>query len=624
MAWVGGRLLLVAVALLATLSSAEAAPPRVYPEQGIQTFGGLDDTSAPTQVQEGRAQAIQNVILNESRSIRKRDGYSLPVTAGVDRLKLGDTLDIQDEAYCAVTGIYYTKFSSGTERIIATCGSRFYYLNGTTEWVKFSGATITASQNNQFVFTTALDNIIGTNGTDIPIQYNGTTLANVSFSGLSNPITKAKTVAFFKNYLIFGNTTENSVTRSSRIRWSNVGTINTWTDADYVDIGVFGGQEIVAMAELYDNLYVFLTDSIYKISLVGGTDTFQISKVTDDIGCIAKNSVQSIILSNAQNGLIFLDKDKKIYFFNGVIAQDISSYIQTTMSALSGSRLQYAVSADTNADYVLCVTSGTGSENNLCLDLQYQIGEWTKHTNITANAMGNVLDNNSINQVYWGSYKSLVYQYQDSNKRDDVYSFTGTVSTIDRMDTATASGLRVLYNSAWSLTTGVMVGAPIEITGGTGIGEVNTIADNTTTGIIVTDNFTETLDSTSTFEVGAIDSYYTTKWYDMGNAATLKHLRNVYFWANADVSSTHTLSYATDYSSDIDTISASMSASSSDAIWGSAIWGVSLWGDIDTIFRQNTTKGNGRYLKYKFAEDDPNEVFKIYGFVTVFNDGEVD
>ena len=63
------------------------------------------------------------------------------------------------------------------------------------------------------------------------------------------------------------------------------------------------------------------------------------------------------------------------------------------------------------------------------------------------------------------------------------------------------------------------------------------IADNTTTGIIVTDAFSTTPDTTTTYEVGAIDSFYETKWYDMGDPTRLKHFGEVFFWADADVTS---------------------------------------------------------------------------------------
>lgn len=610
-------LLLIIGVSLAQPCLAEA--PRTSPESGTQGFLGLDDTSAPTQVADGRARDLQNVNLDISKALQKRFGSSLPITTGTDRLALKDTLDIQDEAYCAVTGLYYTKYSSGTENIVATCSNRMYKMNGVTSWDQIpTRGLITGGQNNQFVFTTALDNIIGTNNVDAPIQYDGTTFSQVSFTGLTatSVPSKAKTVAFFKNYLIFGNTTENSVTRSTRIRWSNVGTINTWSDADYVDIGALGGQELNCMAELYDNLYLGFTNSLYKVSLVGGADTFQISKVADGIGCIAKNSIQNITLNNSQNGLVFLDKNRKVYFFNGVVAQDISQLITGVMGGLSASRLQYAVSGNTYKDYLLCATSGTGSENNLCLDFQYQIGEWTKHTNIPANAMAHVIDNNTVDQVYFGSYKSLVYQYQNASLVNDVGSTvpsTITVDAVNTINTATASGLTVLYDAALNMTAGSLVGAPIELVGGTGRTLTNTVADNTTTGIIVTDTFSTTPDTTTTAEVGAIDAFYTSKWYDFGNPANLKNFGEVYFWAAADASSTHSLSYATDFSTDISTLSLSLSSSTSDAIWGSAIWGVSLWGGADDVFRQGKMEAQGRYLRLKWADDDPNETFHIYG-----------
>ena len=620
------RWLWLVVGLLLSGSLA-AEEPTTYPPQGVQTFLGLDDTSAPTQVQDGRAQDLQNVLLSVSRDLRQRYGVNTVIDSTTDGLAIGDILDIQEEGFCAVTGIYYTKLSSGTEVTLASCGSRLYKLNGITSWdqVRSNAALFTAGQNNQFVFTVALDNIILTNDVNAPLQYDNTTLAAVSFSGLTaaNIPSAAKTVAFFKNYLIFGNTVENGVERPTRLRFANVGTINTWTNADFIDIGALGGQEINCMAELYDTLIVGLTDSLYKVSFVGGNDTFQVSKITDDVGCIAKNSIQSIILTNAQSGLVFLDKDKKVYFYNGVIAQDISQFITVTMGGLSGGRLQYAVSADTNTDYWLCLTNSTGGTNDLCLDLEYEIGEWTKHTNVPANAMAHVIDNNSNDQVYWGSYKSVIYVLEDTAQRDDVDTTTGTVDAVSTIETDTASSLQVLYDDSLTLITGALVGAPIKLIGGTGSGQTNTVIDNTQTGIVVTDTFSTTPNATTTYEVGAIDSFYTTKWYDFGQPARLKHFGEIYFWAEADVSSTLTISYATDFSTDVESDSVALSSSTTDAIWGSAIWGVSLWGDVDDIFRQSKQQAQGRYLRMKFAEDDPAETFHLYGWNEVYWAGDV-
>ena len=597
-----------------------AEEPRTYPPQGIQVFLGLDDTSAPTQVQDGRAQDLNNATLSISKDLQKRFGYSL----------VGQSLDVADEANCGVTGLYHTRFSSGTERIVTTCGSRFYYLNGTT-WTQVSGAvvsgTVVSPENDQFVFTTALDEIIFTNDTDItPLRWSGDAVSAVNFTGLSssNVPTEAKTVAFFKNFLIFGNTVENGFQWATRFRWSNVGTTSTWDDEDYIDIGALGGQEINAMAELYDNLYVFLTDSIYRVSFVAGADTFNVSKVTDDIGCIAKNSIQSITLTNAQNGLIFLDKDKKIYFFDGIAPRDISPLITRTLAGLNAARLQYAVSADSNTDYYLCVTNGSAGRNNLCLDLQYQIGEWTKHDVINANAMAHVLDNNGVDQIYFGSNESFTYQLNDDDLNSDVFGSQRDVESVGSdyaIDTAT--GLQIIYTTGATFSVGDLIGAPIKVASGTGAGSTSTVFTNTATGIVLTDAFGTTPDSTSVVETGAIDFFYTTKWYDFGEPFRLKHFGELYFWAEASTNTGLLVAYATDFSANIASGIISLASDADDAIWGQAIWGVSLWGTESDVFRQSKQEASGRYLRIRWSEGDVNQPVHLYGWSETYHAGNI-
>lgn len=590
---------------------------KVYPDTGPQFFLGLDDTSPPTQSQDGRAQDIQNVMLGIGRDIRQRYGIKV-IGAQIDRGGVG---------FPDTQGLYYTKFSSGTERIFAMEDGVGYYLDGAS-WAQVTGQTVTLSNaaNDQFVFTTALDEIIGTNNVDIPIRYDGTTVNRITLTGLTgaNDLQKAKTVVFFRNYLIFGNTTESGTARPTRIRWANIGTTTTWTNADRIDIGALGGQEINCLAELYDTVFVGLTDSIYRMSFVGGSDTFNFAKVSDDIGCIAKNSVQSVILSNGQTGLVFLDKDKKVYFYNGVSVQDIGQLIKTTLNTLRGSRLQYAVSADSNTDYLLCATKGDSqTSNNLCLDFQYQIGEWTKHTNLNANAMAHVLDTASKEQVYFGTLDGFVYQFDDQTPLvDDVGSASGTIEVVNDYVTSTTSGLTVLYDNGRTFTTGAFVGAPIKIVGGTGAGQTSFLSDNTATGLIVASAFTTRPDATSSYEVGAIDSFYTTKWYDYGTPAKLKHFLELYFWANADVASTTSVGFAFDFQSDTATRSASLAAST-NSVWGTGLWGTAVWGAGDTIFVKVLLEGEGRYVRYKFSEDDPGESFRIYGFVPIFREGDI-
>lgn len=580
----------------------------IYPAQNVLTFRGLDSKSSPTAVQDGRAQDLLNVKLDVTGALRKRDGYSV----------VGSILDVPDIDNEAIQGVYYTKYSSGTEDTLAVCGGRWYRYDTTLDpddWSRIWGETGTTGKNYQYVWTTALDTIIATNDQDKPLKYTeGGHVLKLDTTDLTDELTKSKCIVWYKNYLIFGNTVEDSVERSTRFRWSNVGTIETWSDEDFIDIATLGGQEIEAFAVLYDNLYVFLTNSIYQISLVGGDEIFKVSKVVDGVGCIAKNSVQPVILLNSQQGLVFLAKDKKVYFFDGMRPQYLSLLIEPTMGELNASRLQYAVSAKNGTDYYLAAATGSSTENDLLLDFQYEIGEWLKHDQIDANAMARVYDTNNIEQTYFGQYGGFICKMDDTALDNDIDGHTGTVSGVDVYTTGTASSIQMVYDNTSPFTHSGLRAGILKIISGTGSGQERRIVENTISGVGVETAFSTTPDTTSVYSIGAIDGYYTAKWYDCGEPARLKGFGELWYWADAETDTDIDVTYATDFASDIDTQSVSLSGTSTDAIWGSAIWGTSLWGGVDYVFRQTKFEDTGRYLKFKLQDDDIDDDFRIHGF----------
>jgi len=599
--------------LLATTAFALDDPKlRVFPQGDLLGFRGLDDTSSPPVVKDGRASDIQNIKLNIAYSATKRDGYSL--------VNANEILDIPDRDYAAVNGLYYTKLSTGTEYWTAVCDNRIYSDANTGEFTDITSADvlasgITVSPNNQYVFVTALDYIIGVNDVDPPFKSSGTATSLLELTGLTEAYDlTARCVVWWKNYLILGNLTIDDVRQPTRIRWSKIGTIDDWDDDDYIDIAALGGQEIEAMGVLYDNLYIFLTNSIYKVSYVGGNELYVISKVVDDVGCIAKNSVQPITLLNQQNGLIFLDKRGIVYFFNGTTTQEVSSLIRTTMDDLNDSRLPYAVSAVNGKDYYLGVSDGSSTTNDLILDYQYEIGEWTKHDNIDANCMAFGYDANDVGQIYTGNYYNFVYQLDDPDSINDVYGATGTFTEVGTKASATASGLTVYYDSNADFTVSGLMGARLTITSGTGINEETIIADNTTTGVLVTAAITSGINAT--YSIGAIDAYYTTKWYHMNEPARRKQFQDMYLWTKSGTSDDVSISYANDYSSDIgvDTVDIATSGS----LWGTAIWGTSTWGGVTTLMKRVKIGDSGRYMKLRFREPDIDDDMELYSYLITY------
>jgi hypothetical protein len=597
-------LLTILLSLSLTCCFAEGQA-RVYPPEGLQTFLGLDDTSSPPIVKDGRAADLQNITLDITGAVSKRNGYSFH--------SLLDTVALTDD-FEAVTGLHEIYKSNGTRIKIATCGDKLFAI--TSAGVKTditSGVTITEGKDKGFSWITALDYGIGTNNVDPPIKTTGLASGTsaLSFTGLSSAITDAKCAIWWKNYLIFGNTTEAATVHSTRIRWSNVGTIETWSDDDYVDIAALGGQQIEGFATLYDNLIIFLTDSIYKVSLVGGDELINVSKISEGIGCIAKNSIQNIQIGNSE-GLVFLSRDKTINFCDGTSVTEISTNISGVMDNLSSARLPYAVSVDDqeNAHYYLA--AATSSTNNLLLDFHYGIGEWSKHTQIDANAFCIANDTNEKPQIYYGNFNSIVYQMVDPDKDSDVGGKIGTITSTGTYDTATATGQMVLYDTSASFTN--VTGGTVSFTSGTGVNTEAIITSAITTGVMVTGtNVTAT--TGTTYSIGAIDAYYTTKWYDTGSAPLRKNFGELFLWGSADTSVNMQIYYATDFSSTISSTNVALGGSGS--LWGTAIWGTSTWSGSQTDLTRIPLNVSGRYIKYKFSEDSIDEPMTLYGYSTL-------
>jgi hypothetical protein len=521
------------------------------------------------------------------------------------------------DSFEAVTGIYELYKSDGTRTILSSCGSKLFKITTAGVRTEITGTvTITEGQNYQFSWVTALDYAIGTNGTDPIIKTNGTTTSVLNVSSLSNALTDAKCVIWWKNYLVVGNTIEAGTKHTTRIRWSNVGTIETWSDDDYVDIAALGGQQIEALITLYDDLYVFLTDSIYKVSLVGGDELINVTKVSEGIGCIAKNSVKNIAIGNSE-GIIFLSRDKTINYLDGVKVMEISSSIINLMDGLSAARLPYAVAVDdrTNSHYYLSVTNGSASTNNLLLDFHYGIGEWSKHTGINANAFGIANDTNEVLQVYFGNYKSFVYQLSDPDKNSDVAGELGVFDSKGTIDTDTASGLVILYDASADFTD--VTGATVTITSGTGEDETSIVCSTkTATGIVVTDALTAT--TNSGYSIGAIDAYYTTKWYDTGVSTRRKNFGELFLWATSETSATMQIYSATDFSSTINSTDVTLATDGS--LWGTAIWGTDTWGGTSTSLTRVPLSVSGRFIKYKFSENTIDEPMELFGYSTLLWD----
>ena len=574
-----------------------------HPPQKIMGFRGLDTQSSAPNVEEGRAVDVLNVKLSSALSLQKRYGLDTVNNASLDDL---------DMSAPAINGIFDTEYSNGNSWTLVFVGNKLKYDNSGTWAFVHGAATITTGQNNQFVCLMALDNAICTNDADKPLQVNSTpTKSEVSFSGLSSPVTKAKAVIFYRNYLIFGNTVEGGTDKPTRFRWSNVGTIGTWSNNDFNDIASLAGDEIIGFQELYGDLYIFMKKSIWKASLVGGNDTFVFNKVIEGVGAIAKNSIRPVSLSQNRLVISFLSEEKKIFLFDGVVVQDIGRIIQPTLDDLSASRLEFATAVHDGQDLFISVTGSGESTNDLLLDFQTEIFEWTKHDQIDANYIARVKESTSLIKTYVGNYNSFVYWLDNPDNYSDVDGATGIVDSVGTLSNIYQTGAQIIIDTG--LAGGSYTGAIIRITSGTGEGQERLIMSGLSTGVIVASSFSTTLDSTSNYSIGDIDANYYAKWYDFGDASRYKSFRSIFFWAKEASDNQVTVGYAEDFGVELGATIKSLSPSSS-SLWDSAVWDTATWGTTGDKLYTVGVKGNGRFFQPRFSNTDIDKSFLIYGF----------
>ena len=567
-------------------------------------FRGLDTSATAPTLADGRAIDLLNVKLSSAFDLRKRYGYST----------VNSTLDDYDISSPAITGLFDAEYSDGNRYLLAFVGSKLKYDNSGT-WTTVDGtATITTGQNYQWQCVMAYDSAVCTNDQDVPLKVSSTPAkAVLDVSDLTDTLTKSKSLAWYRNYLILANTVENTVSRPTRFRWSDVGTIETYSDDNYVDIATYAGDEIIAVKELYAELYIFMKGSIWKSSYVGGDEIFVFRKVVEGTGAIARDSVQVVTYPSGQNEIIFLNKEKRIMSFDGVRAYPIDLTIHKTLANLNEARIQYSVAIFDGISYYLSTTTSSGSYNDTVYEYQTELKEWTVHDQINANAFARVDDDSEI-KTYFGNYDAFVYWLDNPDNKSDVDGAVGVVDSTGVVNTATMTGALAILDA--TIASGTYTGAIVRITSGTAAGEEAVVLTNLDhdTGIAVEMGaFTEFPDSTSIYSIGDINASYTGKWYDMGNSAKEKSFLGMLFWAEEDSDNSVDISHAVDFSSTQQSVTKDLAPASS-SLWGTAVWDESTWGTTGDKIYTVKFSGFGNFIQPTFENDNIDETFHIYGF----------
>lgn len=394
--------------LLLILSFLIAQP--LYGASDLQPFnflsnsGGLNTTAAPTSLEANQAQDLQNIDFNEFGAIKKRKGYSTLNSSALD----GAT---------QVTGLFQYRLNDGTSKFVTTHDDNFYKMDTSSgvpdeTWDDItSGETITAA--NLFSFATIRNVLVATNGEDLPFKYDAVnSVDDIAQLSVPTGLTKAKYVTSFKERTILANVTVSGTAHPSRFYWSNIGTLETFTATDFIDIQPNDGEEIRGVAVLGERL-VFLKDfSIYNVLFTGDADVpFIVRKSDADVGTISHFSIAEV-----KNNLVFLAPDG-IYVYNGSESVKISDKIEETIEGFVTSNFDtaFGINYRTLNQYWLTFTSSGETQTDTIIVWDYINQGFSKHDGILASVLSTFYDGDNLERLYHGDYDGFTYRNNDGN-----------------------------------------------------------------------------------------------------------------------------------------------------------------------------------------------------------------
>jgi len=202
----------------------------------------------------------------------------------------------------------------------------------------------TGDEDDLFFSATLNNSYITTNGIDPIYKYtSGDTL--VALGG--SPPTHAKTICVFQNRIVLGGTYETATFYPYRIRWSSVGTTETWTGgtSGYVDVDTT--VDWVMHLKLLKNRCVLYKDySTWELVYVGGTKVFNPELRITSTGCGAPNTIVDL----GEMHIFFSGSD--ILAYDGSTTVSLSNNINPLLYRTNEKILDLSVIARANSLYI--------------------------------------------------------------------------------------------------------------------------------------------------------------------------------------------------------------------------------------------------------------------------------
>jgi hypothetical protein len=179
----------------------------------------------------------------------------------------------------------------------------------------------TGDISDSYSGTTFMDTYIVTNYKDVMKKYDA---APDYLEVLGGSPPKAKSITTFMNRLVCCFTNETGTDHPFKVRWSDPGTIETWTASNYLEASD-NSEWCVALKNIGGKCALFKEMSIWDLQYIGGTVVFQLTMRINQVGTMAPSAI-----ANLRETLLFFGYDG-IYNYDQTQVQCISDNIYPSL-----------------------------------------------------------------------------------------------------------------------------------------------------------------------------------------------------------------------------------------------------------------------------------------------------
>lgn len=494
-----------------------------------------------TQLSDTQTNNAQNTVITPI-TIKQRNGYTRMLNTALTKGGVRTDTGLNGQA---VKGHYQLKKSIGdvdTKKHCVAAGEHLWEYSSACASIIMNGLTNKEDAIWSFVQIQdprdgSDDIVVGVNGYDYPVVWNGTEDSAIFLNDISGAsgVMPAKYAVSLKNRICLMNINDPSdVDSKSKILLSELSPLGVPSPhvfpaglSFYVGgSDKFGG--ITGGAALNGRILIFKNNTIYTFEFGGGAldeaalqtvHEFSLQQINENIGCVAPRTIVST------GDMVLFLSDAGVYAYGGGQLVYMSKAIEEDLKNINFARKKYASAGYNRAknQYWLAVSSTGKDYNDTVFVFDFEDKVWyAPYTGMKCDLISNFIEG-SQEKLLSADKLGYIYKLDKGMNDGKEIGYNLVPSSLTGGDTVNFYDSQSIYAEGDGL-----LGLSVRALGATGANALpRLITDSTGTQITVEPAWGSDVDSGTTICLLGIDSYLNTKDYDLGSPDISKMYRRV-------------------------------------------------------------------------------------------------